>query len=207
MNRPMRQPSNKWSGGRLETELRGICNAIGRFPSNSDLLHMKRGDVANAIARAGGFVAVSDRMGVKRDYSDSDRGWDGEKLFLSLAQQNGFRGERLSGVKAPFDILLNDILRIDVKSASFADYKACRGWFYRIGKIPQADLVVLLQLDTRDFYAVPWWKCSTSMMTISSLGKCKYDYLKNNWSIVRRMCDTRTIERASVENVGSAIAV
>jgi hypothetical protein len=167
---------------------------LGHFPSHGDLKEMGRYDLSNQITRRGGFLKWSDRLGIERRTSDSDTGWEGERAASERLQALGFRVTPRRGVKCPFDLLIDGVLRIDVKAARQQCYGDSRGWFYRIGKLPQADLVLLWQLDTGGFYAVPWFLCPTTNITISPTGG-KYARFRNNAGLIRDMLALRQQER------------
>lgn len=101
-------------------------------------------------------------------------------------------------MKSPYDILINEVLRIDVKSAKYAEYanpngyKSC-GWFYRIAKYVQSDLMIFWQSDTKEFYAIPWKLCPSTNITISKDGG-KYKVFRNNYKIIDDMIKARTFE-------------
>lgn len=183
-----------WTEELVESEIRKVSEALGHFPSNTELQGMKRGDLSNIITKRGGFIFWAEKTGIARIHSDSDTGWIGEKKVQSLFISQGYLCDRPFGVKYPFDLLVNSILRIDVKSANFASYGVCKGWFYRIGKTPQADIVLCYQLDTGSFYAIPWYVCPTSNITISINGGKYADY-KDNWTLIEKMIETRKSER------------
>jgi hypothetical protein len=186
----------EWTDESREREIRAVADVVGHFPSNTELQQMGRHDLSNQICRNGGFVAWSERIGVARADSDSDFGWEGERKASELFIGQGYQVAKGEGVKAPFDLLVNDILRVDVKTARYAEYGACRGWFYRIGKTPQADLIFLLQFDTGEFYPLPWFACPRSNATIARDGG-KYAKYRNNWDVVRQMLAARQLERAT----------
>jgi hypothetical protein len=96
-------------------------------------------------------------------------------------------------VKWPFDLLVNKVLRVDVKSANFACYGASKGWFYRMGKAPQADLIALHQLDTGKTYWIPWNIIPHSNVTISTDGGKWARYKESIW-IVQSMLEPRQAE-------------
>jgi hypothetical protein len=172
-----------WTDESVHTEVAKIAEGLGHFPSKQELTDLKRNDLAVQVSRRGGYLAWAQKTGFERIQSDSDTGWAGEVAFSDLAKQRGLESERPKGVKSPFDLLLDKCLRVDVKSARFAQYGVCRGWFYRIGKYPQADLILLFQLDTNDFYGLPWFVCPRSNVTISQDGG-KYASFKNNWPLI-----------------------
>jgi len=165
----------------------------GLMPTNQYLLETGQGDLSNQIAKKGGFFKWADRLGLSRAPSASDTGWDGEKRVQKILESAGFQVERSIAVKWPFDLLVNKVLRIDVKSANFAVYGACKGWFYRIGKMPQADLMALHQLDTGETYWIPWHIIPHSNVTISKDGGKWARYKESLW-IVQSMLEPRQAE-------------
>ncbi len=146
----------------VASELGKIIEATGRMPSSPILHEMKRSDLSSQISKRGGFEEWAKRMGVSRAHSDSDTGWDGEIAFMKRLSENGFSPERTKSIKSPYDICVNGIVRIDVKAANYAEYGVCKGWFYRIGKDAQADILALYQLDTESVYMLPWNICPKS---------------------------------------------
>lgn len=190
-----------WTDEKIEADLRAIADGIGSFPTNSELLNLGRGDLSNAINKSGGLIAWAIRLGMQRKWSDSDFGWEGEGAVTDMFIVNGHRATRTT-VKAPFDILVDDVLRVDVKTAKLATYGKSSGWYYRLGKIPQADLVLLYQADTGEFYGLPWHVCPTGNVTINN-GASKYAAYKNNWPLIRSMIGIRMAERMRI--VGESV--
>ena len=198
-------PRTKWTDEVIEQELRVIIEATGSFPTNTVLCSIGRFDLASAMVKSGGFVKWSEKFGVQRQ-SDSDFGWAGEEAFAKLCRSVGLETTRVTGVRSPYDLLILDTLRVDVKTASFAQYgKKSGGWFYGIGKYPQADLIVLYQADTGDFFGLPWWVCPTSNVTIRRIDGMYARYL-NNWRLIERMIDVRQQERSLVGAVVGEVA-
>lgn len=191
-----------WDDEQVEAEVRRIADGLGHFPSNTELVGMGRNDLSNQISRRGGFLHWAAKIGIDRQRSGSDTGWAGEAQVMSLLTELGFAVQRPMGVKCPFDILVNDLLRVDVKAARRAQYGACVGWFYRLGKVPQADLILLWQLDTGDFYALPWFICPRTNITISSNGG-KYAAYHNNLDVIHEMLTAREAERDRLRAIAS----
>lgn len=185
----------RWTDELVESEIRELSKQTGMFPTNTELVQLGRGDLSNQICKRGGYRAWSEKLGITRAPSDSDFGWHGESAFASLCARQNLSAVRSDRVKAPWDMIVEGSLRVDVKNATYAEYGACRGWFYRMGKAIQADIAILHQDDTGNFYAVPWWLCPTSNITISR-GGGKYAEYFNNWSLIRQMLGMRMAERA-----------
>jgi|GEM_PF-2495214 len=183
-----------WSETAIENDLRLIANAVGHFPSCRELAEMGRGDLANQVSKRGGFLNWSKRIGIGRQTSESDVGWEGEEAAASRLESLGFSVVRRDGVKCPFDLLVDNVLRVDVKAARFCRYGYCSGWFYRSGKHPQSDVILLWQLDTQNFYVLPWFRCPTTNITVSQDGG-KYAPYRNNVALIREMVALRKVER------------
>jgi hypothetical protein len=146
-----------------------------------------------AATRSGGLLAWSKKLGISRlANSDSDKGWAGERIVATRLMQRGYRVDKPQAVKHPYDLLVDGILRVDVKTANLATYRTpgggrCTGWFYRIGKVPTTDLVALLQKDIGNIYFIPWDACPHGNITITENGK--YSEYRNRFGIVRSYVD------------------
>jgi hypothetical protein len=105
--------------------------------------------------------------------------------------------ERVNGPRTHFDIIIEGYVRADVKTAHYAEYGKCRGWFYRVGKMVSADLLMLYQSDTKEVYYIPWGFCPSSNITISRDGG-KYKFFRNNIEILEKMIAARREEAYSI---------
>src|ERR1044072_964101 len=115
----------RWTTDAVHAEARRIAEALGHFPSASELRAINRGDLTNQIRRkGGGFVATAATIGAIRRESCSDKGWRGEELFCSLCDQEGLAAVRTKGVKFPYDVLVSECVRVDVKAANYIEYAA-----------------------------------------------------------------------------------
>jgi hypothetical protein len=63
----------------------------GTMPTNQYLKDTEQGDLANQISKKGGFLKWAERLGLAREHSDSDTGWDGEKRVRRYWNRQGFR--------------------------------------------------------------------------------------------------------------------
>jgi len=183
-----RQP---WTDERVERELRHIVGELGRFPSNSELRTLGRNDLACAVCKRGGLLHWANRIGARRAPSDSDFGWAGESVVAQQLRINGFTVEQDFPRKNPFDLLVDGVVRIDVKTARFATYRTkdhtSEGWFFRIGKMPQADVIALHLFDDGDTFVIPWRDCPYTNVTITGRGACKYERFRNRWDVIRNL--------------------
>lgn len=183
----------KWTSELIAERILKVAGSGGVMPTNTFLTQSNQCDLANAISKNGGYIAWAEQLCLSRNQSDSDTGWLGEIAVKVLLESRGFAVERSTAVKWPHDLLVNGCLRVDVKSARFAEYGACKGWFYRIGKSPQADVIALYQLDTSEIYWLPWYLCPQTNVTISKNGG-KYSRFRESYQIVTDMAAARSSE-------------
>lgn len=188
----------RWTDAKLEEAIRGIASELGHFPSNAELSEMGRLDVANRITRSGGFRHWASLTGIPHVSSDSNTGWAGEDAAAHRLEALGFTVTAREGVKCPYDLLVDGVLRIDVKAASYQEYGRTKGWFFRIGKQPQADMIMLWQLDKGIFYAIPWYLCPFTNVTISRSGG-KYVAFQDNVDVIRKMVFVRRREQEQMK--------
>ena len=182
-----------WTEAMISDRIMENYRITGLMPTNQYLKETGQCDLVGQISKKGGFLKWAERLGLAREHSDSDTGWDGEKRVQEILESAGFQVERCTAVKWPFDLLVNKVLRVDVKSANFACYGASKGWFYRMGKAPQADLIALHQLDTGKTYWIPWNIIPHSNVTISTDGGKWARYKESIW-IVQSMLEPRQAE-------------
>lgn len=171
-----------WTDEKISNALIDVTNQLGHFPSCSDLRDQGRHDLICAVSKRGGIIAWAAKLGFDREKSASDFGWDGEDKVFQILLQKGFKAEKRPRNGCPFDILIEGILRIDVKTARYAEYGRVKGWFYRIGKLAQSDLIILFQQDTGKCIILPWTECTTSNMSITEKGK--YSNYVERWDIL-----------------------
>lgn len=184
----------------VASELTAMINGSGLMPSANELTALGRCDLANQITRRGGYASWATRLGAVRKHSDSDTGWSGEIELAKKLQEAKFCVERMIAMKSPYDLRVEGMVRIDVKSAKYAEYGVCRGWFYRIGKDAQADILALYQLDTGICYFLPWYLCPITNVTISRDGG-KYVKFRDRYDLVRHMVESRREERSQLRAV------
>ncbi len=185
----------KWSDSMIEDQLRAISDSLGHFPSVSELRQLKHGPLESVVGKRGGIMKWSEKLGIKRLHSDSDTGWSGEIEIKSILESHGFeKVERSNGVKCPYDLLINDRIRCDVKTTNKATHKLNTGqdwsaWFYCIGKSVQSDIVILYRKDVKDCFILPWWEVGTTNITISP-NSPKYNKFKDRYDIITSFDDS-----------------
>lgn len=185
-----------WTDNDVSFAVRAIASSLGHFPSNTELCEMGRNDLACQISRRGGFFYWSDRIGIKRRHSDSDFGWAGEHAVAEILRRRGHEVIEDTAIRCPFDLLVDGV-KVEVKTARFAQYGSCKGWFYRIGRKLACDVLVLLQADTQTCYVMPRWAAPETNITISRDGGIYAKYRDNFGLITQYANALREVKRTT----------
>lgn len=122
-----------WDSERIASRLLPLSQAMGRMPSVSELQRQGEGDLANAIARGGGFAYWSRQIGAPLKDSSTKTGQAWELFVLGFLLGKGVEVARQT-TKAKFDLLVNGVERVNVKSAHYNAYGSSKGHFFGIGK-------------------------------------------------------------------------
>lgn len=173
----------QWTDDLLKQELINVCKLLGKFPSVSELKSLNRNDLQAAITKRGGILLWAKNLGFDRETSCSDIGWEGEKKVTEILSSRNFIVDTRTTVKSPYDLIIDKVARVDVKTTSYTEYGYSKGWFYRIGKYVQSDFVLLYQSDTNDLFVIPWIKVNASNITITKTGDT-YTLYKNNFELL-----------------------
>lgn len=190
----MNHPTSKikfWSEDNILNEIKNLN--LEKFPTNNYLISIGRGDLSNAISKNGGWKYFSEKIGLPMPESDTLTGWEGEDSVENLLIQNGYKVKKMK-TKDHFDFLINDVLRVDVKTASFSSYGCSSGWFYRMGKTISADFVILYRSDKKDMFFIPWHKCPSTNITITNSENSKYSKFYMNEEFFKNIIQSRIKE-------------
>jgi len=84
------------------------------------------------IARRGGFRQWATRLDLAVKASETSFGQHWEEYVAGCLRALGF-DVAAQTTKAPFDLLVDGLVRVNVKSARWHEYGPCRGHFFGIG--------------------------------------------------------------------------
>ena len=179
--------SIKWNNTMIGEELTAISLSLGHFPSNAELQAMGKNPLSCATVKRGGLIHWSNKLGFKRQDSDSDHGWRGEAAVADILRGAGYDVKLRQYLNSPYDLIANGVT-CDVKTAAYAEYGYCRGWFYRIGKRPDCDLILLYREDCGDIAFIPSSIVPTTNLTFTEGGK--YRRYLGNWDVLLDLATT-----------------
>lgn len=185
-----------WDDDLISRKLLESAKSLGRMPSANELKASGMNDLACAIPRHGGYSFWAQKLGLHNKGAETHRGQAVETHALECLLSYGFSVERQT-TRAPFDLLVNGTVRINVKSAKYGEYKnkhtggVTKGFVFGInGKAcSNCDLYLLCGVDDGNAvlwkYYVPACFAQVQMITITPSGK--YSDFKENIDVLRKM--------------------
>lgn len=177
-----RSHGRSWSMEVIESELLKIIPSLGRMPSYNELVSVGCRPLAQAIAKPkyGGYRLWANKLGLGMKGTETHRGQAVEDQVSVYLIERGFAIQRKT-TRASFDLLVNDKVRVDVKSAKFSEYRhtqghAMSGHVFNLSKPePTCDLYILCGVGDGNQvlwrYFVPASEARVQTITITPEGK------------------------------------
>jgi len=110
--------SSKWNDELIEKEIRNVMKSLNveRMPSKSECESVKSSTaLSNKIAKTYGFYGWAEKLGLEAKSSGTQKGLKTEKNVLKLIKENTGLNPDQTSVKSPYDILVNDKVKVEVK--------------------------------------------------------------------------------------------
>lgn len=178
----------RWTDSIVEEEIIAVVKVLGedRMPSKSECDSIT-GNYAltNAIKRYGGFDYFANKLNLKIKESESKLGHKGEVQVKKKLENLGYKVERMR-LKHPYDLLVNDNIKIDVKTSS--KYKSPEGWnsysFNLEKENPTCDIYIFLCLEDDKYLIIPSKFLKQTQLTIGEVSK--YDKYKDCWGYINQ---------------------
>lgn len=187
----------KWTD---ELILKGILRVkeglnLDRMPTRSECVNYTNSNALSvAITRRdGGWYGLANELGLPIKESETTTGKKYEKVFTNILRKKGYKVCQMSQ-NYPYDLLVDDCLKIDVKSSHL--YKGKEGNFYtfRTGKkFATCNVYVLVALDDIDEIIRTYILPSSTVMNNKqiSIGEhnSKYGGYLDRWNILSDYID------------------
>ncbi|MEF2244001.1 hypothetical protein [Paenibacillus sp. IITD108] len=179
----------KWFDDVIESELLKCIDIlqINRMPTSTELKSIGRNDLHMAIQKSKKYSGWAERLNLKRKMSDTLFGQTGEELAAEHLEKSGFNVRRMP-TKHPYDLLVNDVVKVDVKTAKPFFVRGSRVHTFALNKQnPTCDIYIARALDesgsVERVLVIP-----SHMLRIRTLciGKeSKYNKYKDRWDLIK----------------------
>lgn len=179
----------KWSMEDIRKEILEVMAAlnIDRMPTSVEIKKVtKNSCLINAIRRHGGFLYWSLDIGVKQSKCTTRIGLEGELKIKELLENKGYKVEKMS-VKHPYDLLVNDDVKIDVKFSN--KYKGKFGEYFTFNlekSNPTCDLYIFIcsEESYEKILIIPSKLLHQTQISVSD--NSKYNIYENRWDYIEQ---------------------
>lgn len=184
----------KWSEDKIKNGIMVVVNELelGRMPSRVEIEdYYGNSALTNKIARYGGFETWAKKLGLQRKNSESGLGIRFERIICDVLEKKGFQCG-LTSVKAPYDILVNGKVKIDVKVARKSKVRSSDVYSFRLAKPMQTcDVYIAVCLgesdDVQKTYIIPSNILTGKTQLCVGINKSKYDKYLEKWEIISKI--------------------
>jgi hypothetical protein len=108
----------KWTNELVEKEIKEVMKSLNveRMPSNKEcILVTSNTALSGKISRSGGFYRWAEKLGLETKSCGTQKGLKTEESVLKLIKENTGLNSDQTPVKSPYDILVNDKVKVEVK--------------------------------------------------------------------------------------------
>jgi len=181
-----RRPPGWWTQERITEALQPYISKFERMPTANELMAEGRNDIAMALRKCG-YRATAKKLGIELKKCETHKGLDKEALVMNWLSARGYSVKQTT-TRAPYDLLINDCLRIEVKSATYS--VAAGGYVFTFGDRgynPPYDVYVCCAVDRASdeitaFYIIPSWFVLQRGITVTK--SKKWTLWLNNWEVI-----------------------
>lgn len=185
----------KWTDDLIIEEIEKVKIAldIDRMPSSSEIkLITGRTALINAILRNGGYKTWADKLGLKTKESETKFGKRYEKSLNKYLTRKGYKVEQMT-MKHPYDLLINDCVKIDVK-ASRRYYYDEKNYYYTFNlekKSASCDIYVCFCINGEEtidkILVIPSKFLKQTQLSIGQV--TQYDIYNMRWDYIDKFKD------------------
>ena len=188
--------TTKWTDEAIKNEILSVMEALNlqRMPTRIEIVAICGNGLACAISRdKRGYYGWANKLGLKTKDSETTSG----KRYEAVAEMNiSSQYEELIVKRMPqnypFDILVDDTLKIDVKVGKRHAHFGTPSYTFRTGKkYASCDLYLCYGLGDdgkiNDIYLIPSNAAITTTINVTIGGNSKYDKYKNKWELIGRL--------------------
>jgi hypothetical protein len=179
----------KWDEQKIAGEIMEAIHYLNssNMPSRSDLEECGYGYLATAITKYGGYKYFADKLGLEQKQSATMTGDINEEYIYELLYDRGYKVE-FTPPRHPYDLLVNGVVRIDVKSANPTPSKVKRmnEFVFAINNyFPKCDIFVFVKIlgeEKKEVFIIPSNLIKQSQLGIGETSK--YDCFKDRFDYI-----------------------
>lgn len=161
---------------------------IDRMPSRSEILSIENNaSLHNAIVRSYGYYKWAERLNLEIKDSETLFGTQYQEICLEYLSKLGYVVEDTS-TKAPYDLLINNNVRVDVKSGCAYNMRGSRVHSFGINKkFPTCDLYIIYALNENTdnierIFVIP--SKDFKLVSLCIGANSKYNKYINKWNLI-----------------------
>ena len=181
----------KWNENTIRIEIKKTMDMLNieHMPSRTEMKSALLNDaLANKIARTGGFPFWANKLNIEEKESETRLGQSYEVKAMGLIEEKGFKIDRMT-TKYPFDLLVNNNIKVDVKVGKPGDIRGSRVHTFRTAKkYATCDLYMIFALkedeEIERLFIIPGSELKVVTLCIGR--KSKYDKYINRWDLLKK---------------------
>lgn len=190
LNLSPKKPTYKWSDEKIAEEILEIKRILNldRMPSREEIESTKKNNaLVSVIGKTYGFYGWEEKLNLTVKRSETQFGQLYQQKCIQILQDKGYIAEDTS-TKAPYDIVVNNKVRIDVKSGCAYDLKGSRCHTFNLEKqFLTCDIYMIFALDENGekierLLIIP--SSHLNIVTLSMGTNSKYNKYKNRWDYI-----------------------
>jgi hypothetical protein len=181
----------QWTDKLLEERILQVKSElnIDHMPTRSEIFSLRFNDpLHNGIVRHGGYDYWANKLRLDVKDSESKVGWEYEKIAADMLIEGGYTVKQMSR-KHPFDLLVNENVRVDVKVGKPWLLRGSRVHTFGINKKnPVCDVYMIFALNEDStierLFIIPSMELKIISMCIGKYSK--YNKYVNSWEYINK---------------------
>jgi hypothetical protein len=161
---------------------------IKRMPTASELTSIGRNDLHCRVSKTKKYKGWAEELGLELKSSETTRGNEYEEIIAAEIKKLGFEVKDMT-TKHPYDLLVNDSVKVDVKVGGAHKHFGTRAHTFRPSKkYATCDLYICVAVDEEDeiekVFIIP--SKFAQLTTLNVCGESKYNRFIDRWDYIER---------------------
>ena len=181
----------KWSDALVQQKIEHVMEKLDltTMPTRSMIVNVTGNQsLVNEITRSGGVIGWAERLGIEHRGIETTMGTRFEKTCMEFIQSKYDFNVEMMKAGYPYDLLVNDNIKIDVKSSRMYQGKHNMYTFNLEKRFPTCDIFVAYCIDEENriirTYVVPSKVLSGITQLSIGISKSKYDIYLDKWDVL-----------------------